>query len=1001
MSPTRRVHGWLGAILAASIGIVGCSSDAVGNGEETSFESAGTASDTGGDRGGADAGLNAPGSDSDGEGEERTVEEADIYRFEGDRLYVLNQFRGLFVFDVSDVDHPRQIGRLPLRGTPIEMYVRDGRAYAIISDYFDWTHETDGTLTPKYGSRIVGIDLTDPANPVEIGSTFLDGFVSDTRLVGDVIYAAANRWSWYGYSDSTESRDLLVLTSIDISNPASMREVQQLSFEGNGWYVQASPTAFVVAGSNWSSNAQTEVIYVDISSPTGEMAKRADLRVDGYIQDDTAINLYENQLRLLTRDWSDQTTKLRIFNADEPDTLPLLGELDYHYVGNVYGTTYDADRLYMIHYQTIDPLEVVDLSDPTHPFIAGILEMPGWVDRIAALGDRLIGLGIDDTEGREVSLTLFDVSDAANPRLLDRLNSGSGWSWTSASWERKAWTVDEESGVILFPYSSYSNDWRENHFALGIVEFTRDDLIPRGEVAASAPVERGALRDERVYALSQAALQVVDIRDRAEPEPTATIELARNLQGYARTSRVGIELITPGLGWYYYGSSSSTFAPVLRATDLAHPDSESELGRIELPRKADRIFSYGDYVVAINANQYGGYYGPGREVDADGEAGGDSDVITSPGITIVSFADPANPRIVTDFDLPETAAPTSPDGNLWSYASWQSGFERPFGSYQGGTPALDLGEGRFAFLRTTSTSCNSREACGAAGIEPTVSRYDSYEYVYGNRTDNALVILDLSASPTLSAVTDLPTGSLQQVFATNGGLFFTRAEPSRVEGDRSYVRNFFYRYSVSGTSLVGNGRVNVPGVVLSLSDDGEEAITLDTEWSDAGGYTRQTYALRGIEIHGRSARLASSLPLGGDAGNVYSNGNTAYVLRNPAYRYYYEDVATPGGRSDSTPGALLAVDAHDVSNLRVAHTEELGSNAYWSIYATSDATIALYGGYYRSGLALIDVSADPLVPSFRGFVPTNQQWSNSVLQDGSSLYLVNGPYGIEVVDIDN
>src|ERR1041385_2164977 len=94
--------------------LAACSGDrdrAVG---QTSFESAppnagggrsGGIDTTDGDSGGA-AGVGMPGSVPS----VRTVEETDLYRLDGNRLYYLNSYRGLMVFDVTTPDHPRMIG---------------------------------------------------------------------------------------------------------------------------------------------------------------------------------------------------------------------------------------------------------------------------------------------------------------------------------------------------------------------------------------------------------------------------------------------------------------------------------------------------------------------------------------------------------------------------------------------------------------------------------------------------------------------------------------------------------------------------------------------------------------------------------------------------------------------------------------------------------------------------------------------------------------------------
>src|SRR6516162_5421682 len=88
----------------------------------------------------------------------RTVEETDLYRLDGNRLYYLNSYRGLMVFDVTDVDHPALIGRSPIYGSPVDMIVRNGIAVVVVADWFGQLE--DGT--PFHGSIVRGLDATDP-----------------------------------------------------------------------------------------------------------------------------------------------------------------------------------------------------------------------------------------------------------------------------------------------------------------------------------------------------------------------------------------------------------------------------------------------------------------------------------------------------------------------------------------------------------------------------------------------------------------------------------------------------------------------------------------------------------------------------------------------------------------------------------------------------------------------------------------------------------------------
>ncbi|MEZ4468931.1 MAG: beta-propeller domain-containing protein [bacterium] len=115
----------------------------------------------------------------------REIVEADVYRLEGDLLYVLNRWRGLVIIDVSDPDHLRVRGRLPFQAIPVEMYVRDGRAYVLSSDYFTyWQYDPEADPHGFHGSQVMIIDVDDPDAPAQLGGLAVDGEITDSRMVG-------------------------------------------------------------------------------------------------------------------------------------------------------------------------------------------------------------------------------------------------------------------------------------------------------------------------------------------------------------------------------------------------------------------------------------------------------------------------------------------------------------------------------------------------------------------------------------------------------------------------------------------------------------------------------------------------------------------------------------------------------------------------------------------------------------------------------------------------
>jgi hypothetical protein len=95
----------------------------------------------------------------------------------------------------------------------------------------------------------------------------------------------------------------------------------------------------------------------------------------------------------------------------------------------LYAVRFMGDRGYLVTYKRVDPLFVLDLSNPRAPRAVGELKVPGYSAYLHPIGDGLLlGIGQDDpdedglADGTQVSV--FDVSDSAHPRRLGQLKLG-------------------------------------------------------------------------------------------------------------------------------------------------------------------------------------------------------------------------------------------------------------------------------------------------------------------------------------------------------------------------------------------------------------------------------------------------------------------------------------------------------------------------------------------------------------------------------------------------
>jgi len=132
-------------------------------------------------------------------------------------------------------------------------------------------------------------------------------------------------------------------------------------------------------------------------------------------------------LTVLRESTSDKTLAIvaTLPNSKYPEPLGKAGE-------QVHGVRFTGARGYLVTFRTVDPLYVLDLTDPADPRAAGSLEVPGFSDYLFPLTDALLfGVGRDvDASGRlgGVKVGLFDVGDASQPKSLATRTLGSAGS---------------------------------------------------------------------------------------------------------------------------------------------------------------------------------------------------------------------------------------------------------------------------------------------------------------------------------------------------------------------------------------------------------------------------------------------------------------------------------------------------------------------------------------------------------------------------------------------
>ena len=341
--------------------------------------------------------------------------------------------------------------------------------------------------------------------------------------------------------------------TLDVTDetPGPIDECSILGYRGE---VYMAPDALYVAATtytdpmgNWTGDPTTSIYKFDVTDSGVDLGGAG--QTPGWVLNSYAMDQYDGYFRIATttRGTVDATveddpnavatgatTSNNIFVLEDTgDTLNIVGSLTGIALDErIYSARFEGDRGYLVTYRQVDPLFTIDLSEPTHPVLAGELEMPGYSSYLMPLGDNLL-LGIgrnvnDSSEPIGLKASLFDVSDFSNPKLIDTYyftsdysDDQNGWwhSWNSspAEWDPHAISYFPEEKIIALPVLDYG--WWHGNGKLQLLSFdATTGFADLGAIEHNSQVLRSMRIGDYIYSISQRDVKVVSIDD-----PTQTV----------------------------------------------------------------------------------------------------------------------------------------------------------------------------------------------------------------------------------------------------------------------------------------------------------------------------------------------------------------------------------------------------------------------------------------------------------------------------------------------
>ncbi len=962
------------------------------------------------------------------------VEDSDVVRMVGTKLYILNAFRGLQVVDAANPMAPKLLGRVVAQGTPREMYVADGVATVLLSEHYAFTAKTPGQLESTIGSQVQVIDLANSAAPQTAASIDLPGWVVSSRRIDNrliVVTADVGQTPWWGWCWGPYA--CMASAKADTSTSSGSGSSSVASPAGMWW-----PWGGFGYGA-WAASGRVSVI------------DQADPKVPkllGSVQFEGGVAIaviQQGEVLVLGSEWKTANNVSQRIDRSQQITIAADGSVklaaadvqaltgnDMWYAGLRGATSLGAGEVVVTSstYQGgTDPTvglqvrhrKVVD-NKWTDVGIWQASAPQGWWDVRVAEKVALVTQGGWESKTGNATPTTLHVLELTNAPTETATLTLSGSTQPTLATP----LTQVQAGLwLLSGVQSASNGTAQTLLrTLSLASLDKPKLVSEvtvdggyawwgagTEVIADAGVILAAVQDPMTKTAS--ALQIVQV-------DAAGKLTARGTFGSALVSWWQLRSLVAGTKLWRVGNQA------LESVDIANLDAPKPLATLELAAHVSALAQVAGRIIALVADwQTGTAQLRTLQKDSTDEQHADATLtvpeawgrlsvvgnivwfIGNQAVRAYDFSDPLQPKARGSWTVNGNGTQWYDLGSAVQNGStlWVVGHQSQAlygdadacgspsndgGSTEPGKPDADIppdpaadaesATDKDAMIELDANSKTDEDA----GISPQKCIV-SWQYT------TSITALDLSNpdQPALQGTVVLPDAAwawgAQMVGDT---LWLTHYESAQGPDGTWYGKYFLDRVNVSDPKApVVASKVNVPGWIVGFAADGAHAYALD--WQPKAGTQPQDGQIESLldvlSLEGDKAFLLSQTALPGSAGAALVNGGALYVA---AWQYPWQANA-----ADTTSKTqLFVLDVSQPDAPKVVQTLNPGA-PIGSMSLHGKTLLATIG--WGAGVQTWQV-VDPLAPQFQAFTAVQGQ-GYDVLDVANALWLPVGWMGIQVV----
>lgn len=477
------------------------------------------------------------------------VQEGDIIKNDGKYIYI-NTNRGLKIID-SAPNAPKVVNTISVpENTNISEIFTTGDRLIVIgqNNYFYIMNESEpmidnmdemikpSIMPPRYyedRTNVLIYNIENIERPVLEREYLFDGNYLSGRVIGDNLYFINNKYINIGYYYDKMDIDIhlphytdvlnnkiyefgydeikyfpnyinsryMYTIGIDLSDKLSKPDVDV--FLGGSDTIYVSQESLYAAVSDYSYDYRinqieefspeytTSTVIYKFKLNDGRIGEAVQGEVPGTIINQFSMDEHNETFRIATTTgdmWND-TSKNNVYILDE--NLKLLGKLEGLAEGEkIYSTRFAENRVYMVTFRQVDPLFVIDTSNPKAPELKGMLKIPGYSTYLHMVDENhILGFGYDTEENQwggtvtgGLKISMFDVSNVNKPKETFTEIIGKAGTYSEVLYNHKALMFSLNKGLMAFTLNRTTDQYKSDFNGAYIYNVSNDSISLKNKI---------------------------------------------------------------------------------------------------------------------------------------------------------------------------------------------------------------------------------------------------------------------------------------------------------------------------------------------------------------------------------------------------------------------------------------------------------------------------------------------------------------------------------------